>query len=77
MSKLISGNLVSSAASLLNKKSQNCFDSPFNLDGNQMFRLPEEKSWKKATILISEIMDYRSFTFYGPKHALGHKTEAK
>lgn len=77
MSKLISGNLVSSAAYLLNKKCQNCFDSPFNLDGNQMFMLPEEQSWKKAIVLIPEIMDYRSFIFYGPKHTLGHSTEGK
>lgn len=43
VSKLISGNLVSSAAKLFKKECQNYFDSPFNLDGNQTFMLPGEK----------------------------------
>lgn len=44
-------------------------DNPFNLDGHQMFTLPEKKSWKKAGILIPETMDYSSFVFYDLNHA--------
>lgn len=44
-----------------------------------MFMLPEKKSWKKAGILIPEIMDYSSFVFYGLNHAksLGHNKMSK
>lgn len=42
-----------------------------------MLMLPEKKSWKKAGILIPEIMDYRSFLCYGPKHAKGAQHRGK
>lgn len=58
---------------------QHYLDNPSKLDGHQMFMLPEKKSWKKAGILIPEIMDYSSFVFYGLNHAksLGHNKMSK